>query len=370
MFKIKYALLVFFTFVIGFSIGSEELPFDDTIQNFIKKSDKDMTKYETIDPIFYETNVDSIINIKNSNDVKKIRDNLQQFIWKESYFSFERMPSYTDSNFIDERYSNLSNLEKIDKLTTIMEYDVSSTAYLFLPIEKNYKLVIYHAGHEGDFFNAKETIEFFLNNNYAVLTFSMPLYGQNNNPIIEHENFGILKMTSHDYFYFIDSENFSSIKFFVEPILTSINYSLAKYEFDSIHMVGLSGGAWTTTLYAAIDERINKSFPVGGPLPTYLRVDGNLGHYEQINPELYDIANYLELYVLGSFGDNREQIKIVNKYDSCCHYGITFQTFEENLINLMNNLGSGSFRVFLDDTHMEHKISEKALEIILQYMNK
>jgi hypothetical protein len=64
-------------------------------------------------------------------------------------------------------------------------------------------------------------------------------------------------------------------------------------------MIGLSGGGWTTTLYAAIDPRVRLSFPVAGTLPEYLRV-GRPGAREQFYPDLYKIANYLDLYVMGS----------------------------------------------------------------------
>ena len=364
----KYFVIIFFTFVIAFSIGSGEFPLDDTIKTFfIKFSSNDLTKYETIDSLYLETDVKSIINIHDQNDVDEIRNNLKEFIWKENGFSYERLPSQIENNFHDKKFDNFINLQKIDKLTIEMEYGIASISYLLIPNNPNNELVIYHAGHEGDFLNGTNIIDVLLKNNYSVLIFSMPLYGDNNNPVIVHEKFGKIKMTNHDIFYFLDSQNFSSIKFFVEPILTSINYSINSYEFNSVYMIGISGGAWTATLYSAIDDRIQKSFPVAGPLPLYLRANNeNLGHYEHINPKLYENANYLDLYILGSYGVDREQIKIINKYDSCCHYGITYQTFEDEITNLINSLESGSFSIFLDDTHMEHKISENALDIILK----
>ena len=64
-----------------------------------------------------------------------------------------------------------------------MEYGIDSKAYLFLPKIQNENLIIYHQGHSGDFYNGKETIQYFLDNDFAVLAFSMPLTGQNSNPI-------------------------------------------------------------------------------------------------------------------------------------------------------------------------------------------
>ncbi|WP_371504429.1 hypothetical protein [Nitrosopumilus adriaticus] len=364
----KYLIFIFLTFIIAFFLGSGEFPFDDTIQTFfIKFNSKDLTKYETIDPLYLQTDVESITKIYQKNDIYEIRNNLKEFIWRENSFSYERLPSKIENNFVNEKFYDFSNLQKIDKLTVNMENGISSSSYLLVPNDPNNELVIYHAGHEGDFLHGKKTINSFLKNNYSVLAFSMPLFGNNNNPIIDHPRFGKIKMTNHDSFYFLDSENFSSIKYFVEPILTSLNYSIDSYGFISVYMIGISGGAWTTTLYAAIDDRITKSFPVAGPLPIFLRADNeNLGHYEHINPELYETANYLELYILGSHGANREQVKIINKYDSCCHYGISYQIFEDKIVKILDKLDSGSFEVYLDDTHMGHKISDTSLNLILQ----
>ena len=49
-------------------------------------------------------------------------------------------------------------------------------------------------------------------------------------------------------------------------------------------MIGLSGGGWTTTVYAAIDPRIVKSIPVAGTLPLYLRGDHYNHDLEQYVP--------------------------------------------------------------------------------------
>ena len=46
-----------------------------------------------------------------------------------------------------------------------------------------------------------------------------------------------------------------------------------EYNFKRYSMIGLSGGGWTTVVYAAIDERISDSFSVAGSIPFYLRVD-------------------------------------------------------------------------------------------------
>ena len=84
-----------------------------------------------------------------------------------------------------------------------MEYDVNSISYLFVPESSNNKLVIYHQGHGGDFYKGKDVIQFFLDEGFTVLAFSMPLLGMNNQPVVEVPNIGTIKLTSHEHLRFI-----------------------------------------------------------------------------------------------------------------------------------------------------------------------
>jgi hypothetical protein len=129
-------------------------------------------------------------------------------------------------------------------------------------------------------------------------------------------------------------------------------------------MIGLSGGGWTTTLYAAIDPRVRLSFPVAGTLPDYLRVGrpGDKGDWEQFHPDLYKLANYLDLYVLGSSGRGRRQRQVLNKYDTCCFWGVGYRTYEQHVAKAVGDLGAGAFDVYLDESHRSHLVSREALK--------
>ena len=127
----------------------------------------------------------------------------------------------------------MNNLKQIDKITVNMEHDVNSIAYIFHPEKSNNKLIIYHQGHDGGFVNGKETIDFFLKNNYTVMAFSMPLLGMNSQPVVEIPDLGAVKLESHDHLYFLDSTKFSPLKYFVEPIAVSLNYVDEHFDFDS-----------------------------------------------------------------------------------------------------------------------------------------
>jgi hypothetical protein len=367
------ALLTISVFFIGYVMGSNELPFNDTLKILYRDATQmdNNEKFEYVDPFFYKTNVSSLMDIKTEQDIKEKRKNLIEFIWKESNFPYQDLPTKIETSISDERFDKLTNLKRIDKYTISMDYGVNSTAYLFLAKEENNKLVIYHEGHGGNFVRGYDIISTLLENNYSVIAFSMPLLGLNNQPEVEIPHLGKIVLKNHNNLQFLDNDEFSSIKFFLHPIAVSLNYLDQTYNFDTYYMVGISGGAWTTTLYSAIDDRIQKSYPVGGPLPLFLTINvpGNNGDYELNLPELYNKANFLELFIMGSYGNGREQLKILNKYDSCCYYGISYQVFEDDVKQVMRELGSGSFEVYLDTTHKEHKISETALNLILNSMH-
>ena len=318
--------------------------------------------FEEIDPAYYETDVGSFIQIKTEKEIVKKRKELVKFIWGKKGFPDSNLPT-SEKDIKDNRYVELENLKQIDKLTVTMDYGLISIIYHFIPKKSNNKLMLYHQGHNGDFIHGKDVIAAFINKGYSVMAFSMPLLGMNNQPVVELKRFGKLKLTKHDHLKFLDHP----IKYFIEPITTALNYA-EKLNYDAIHMIGISGGGWTTTLCAAIDTRIMRSYPVAGTYPIYLRSNCNRdwGDYEQTVPELYAIANYLELYIMGSYGKGRKQFQMLNKYDSCCFAGIKYRTYEKTVKEIVARLGKGEFEIFLDDSHKEHKISDPVLKVVFK----
>lgn len=315
--------------------------------------------------IVYENNVNSLIHVKTIDDIPRLKNNLIDFIWSGDGFPNSKLPNNVQTDISNSLYDDFVNLERIDQIDVVMDYGVNSVSYLFVPESSNGKLIIYHQGHGGDFYKGRETIQFFLEHDYTVLAFSMPLLGMNDQPVIEVHNIGTLQLTSHEHFRFLESSSFSPIKFFMEPIAVSLNYLDNNYDFSSYHMIGLSGGGWTTTLYQAIDDRISHNYSIAGSVPIYLRsIPQNYGDYEQWLPELYQNANYLDLYIMNSYGDDRKFVQIFNKYDSCCFSGELYQSYENEIQESIIQLKKGHFDIFLDETHKTHKISEYALKII------
>jgi hypothetical protein len=130
-------------------------------------------------------------------------------------------------------------------------------------------------------------------------------------------------------------------------------------------MMGLSGGGWTTTVYSALDRRIDASYQVAGSYPFYLRNQlggSSTSDFEQVNPEFYQLVDYLELYLLGAA--ERREVQIYNQFDDCCFDGTYANTYRDYVSESAALLG-GSFDIVIDDTVTEHTISRYALDTIL-----
>ena len=371
-------LLISAVFVVVFFYGLSVGVYNIFPYEFLDSSKDILSGQKTIEnnQFVNQADIDSLIKIDNKSDIDQKRNFLTKFFWGVGSTTFERIPAgyipvpEVESDISDSRYSDFQNLKRIDRLTVEMEYDINSISYLFIPEKSNEKLILYHQGHGGDFILGKDTIQFFLNRNFTVLASTMPLVGMNNQPVVEIDGLGKIKLISHDQLRLLEANNFNPMKIFLDPIRINLNFIEMEYDFKQYSMIGLSGGGWTTIIYSAIDERISDSFSVAGSMPFYLRVDDrDIGDYEQTNIDLYQNVNYLELYVLSAYGDGRKHIQIFNKNDPCCFSGNGYETYEFIIKDKISQLGNGDFQVFVDDTHNEHKISDVVLDYIVKNIN-
>ncbi len=178
----------------------------------------------------------------------------------------------------------------------------------------------------------------------------------------------------------------SPIRYFLEPTAISLNYlkepkrAVADQfpRYRAFHMIGLSGGGWTTTVYAAIDPTIRCSFPVAGTIPLYLRSGGSIGDREQFEPSFYRLAGYPDLYVLGAGGQGRKQVQVLVRRDDCCFgvaqhdsqatglpYADAMREYEARVQAALKEIGPGSFRLQIDEKAPSHMISHSTIEEVL-----
>ena len=358
--------LIAVIFFYGFSVGMYKIfPYE-----FLDSSSDALSGQKAIETnqFLNQADIDSLIKIDDKSDIDQKRNFLTEFFWDVGSLQrvIDKSPlPQVEYDISDSRYSDFQNLNRIDKLTVEMEYGINSISYLFIPEVSNEKLILYHQGHGGDFILGQETIQFFLNRDFTVLASTMPLVGMNNQPIVEIDGFGKIKLISHEQLNLLKTNGFNPMRLFIDPIQINLTFLHKEYAFQQYSMIGISGGGWITVIYSAIDERISDSFSVAGSMPFYLRVnDRDIGDYEQTNTDLYQNVNYLEFYVLSGYGEGRKHIQIFNKNDPCCFSGNGYETYEFVIKDKISQLGKGNFQIFIDDTHNEHKISDTALEYI------
>lgn len=362
------AVLTMSSFCLGIVIGRKGYPLFSTLHQIyarafgpaLKPQTEDSNHY-AIEPEYYQYDVRPLISIRSEADVATTRKRLFDFIWPGQGLPVTKIPSEIDTDIRDERCQGLEGLKRIDKITVRMDYGLDSIIYHFIPAVSNNRLVIFHAGHMEDFREGGMVLSFFLRRGYAVLGISMPLMGMNSRPLFDSGHNGRFRLVHHNQFSYLPDP----IKFFVEPVVVALNYT-AQAGYEAVYMIGVSGGGWTTTMCAALDPRILKSYPVAGSSPLFLlsEFEWRWLDYEQTVPDLYRIANFPELYVLGSYGEGRRQLQVLNQFDTCCFYGVKYQVYEGAVKEAVGDLKLGSFAVLSDTTHRQHKISAYALEMI------
>jgi hypothetical protein len=320
---------------------------------------------------------DREITITSSAEIQKKRDELIRFVWGNSGFPVGRMPSSLKKN-VKSPVSHLINLKGVDTLRITMETGVKGMTHHFIP-KKNQKnrLVILHLGHTDNCtFNdnmpgepdigMRKTLSRLLAAGFSVLAVYMPQVTPEDCRW-EHDKLFQRSVTGN------------AMKFFLEPTLASINYLKANYpQYRDISMIGLSGGGWTTTVYAAIDPRVRISIPVAGSLPLYLLHDQYGLDTEQSLESFYRIAGYPDLYLLGSYGAKRKQVQVLNLHDDICFgekqhrtdvagqpFIAAVQSYEKRVRSTLRQIGAGSFRVYIDRTAERHLISENVIENVI-----
>lgn len=312
----------------------------------------------------------ALIGIRTKVKAEAKRQELIDFIWKGR--------GLPDWDTLDLRMNvdnpittvDLKNLTRVDELVVTTDR-LKSHIFRFRPVAPNGRLAIYHAGHSeylGDV-GGDITIQSLLDLGYEVLGFSMPGYGPNTRLPMRAD-----AATAHDSFEHLETSASTPLKYFVEPVAVALNYVIRRHDYDEVRMIGVSGGGWTTTLYAAIDPRIRVSYPVAGSLPLSLRSAAcgapEMGDWEQSRSGLYAIVDYTELYVLGAYGEGRKQIQVLNEFDSCCFWGRRHRVYEHQVRRIVRGLGGGSFRVLLDrSTYDEHAVTPWALDQLLMPEN-
>lgn len=190
-----------------------------------------------------------------------------------------------------------------------------------IPARNSETLVIFHQGHNspcalpnGDY-DFDGTVDFLNQIGYDVANHHMPTYQVNGGA-----GNGYNVSCDHSWFEQFVVQGVPVMKFFLEPVVRTINYALGTAGYKRVVMAGLSGGGWSTVMLSAIDPRIELAIPVAGSLPCDFQHTS--WDFEQFCDSPWAmIANYSSLYVLGSLEENRTHVQILHEKDACCFHG-------------------------------------------------
>jgi hypothetical protein len=322
---------------------------------------------------------DRQVTVHSKAEVKAKREQLIKYIWGDGGYPHQLMPVVQKA--VPSPVDGLEELKRVDEFTLPMWPGLEGLAGHFMPQHPNGELIVLHQGHASTFndtqspeekgFGMQRTIKALLLNGYGVLTVYMP-----------HLRPGDSKGGHGEMFDRNDGGG--PMKFFFNTLVAGLNFIRSRSGSDDspayrdYHMIGLSGGGWTTTVYAAIDPTIHYSFPVAGSIPLYLRSGGSVGDREQWEDSFYRIAGYPDLYVLGAAGAGRRQIQILNRHDGCCfgekqhdavaagrNYDDALHAYVERVQSALQEIGQGSFRLVIDEKAPGHMISHHIIETVI-----
>lgn len=247
------------------------------------------------------------------------------------------------------------DLDRLERWTLAQDHGIDSHALAFFPRVASGPVVVYHQGHNGDVANGAETIATLVRAGHPVVALAMPLLGPNPQPVIDHPRLGRMALDDHGDLAHLEAGDGSPLAWFLTPVVAAINRLEDRGLTDDLAAVGFSGGGWTLTLAAAVDERLQTTIDVAGSLPRYLRAGRDRGDWEQDAPGLLARATYPEQYLLAAAG-GRRYLHVRNRRDRCCFAGDEAAGYMPAVTAAAAGHG-GAVATWIDDSHDQHTLS-------------
>jgi hypothetical protein len=320
--------------------------------------------------------VEELMAVHTEADAAELRAALVAEVWKSAA---GRLPASLPDVERDVQAPELpafTGARRVDRLTVPLPYGLRSVVFLLLPQERgdHGRFAFYHNGHGEEPSTMLRTGQALLDAGYGVLLFAMPLYHWNpkelEDPAAPSRT---VTVESHNDLGPWETPEFSTLRFFLEPLAVAMNHVREAHRPPSVQMIGLSGGGWATTVYPALDPRVTRSYPTAGSLPFFLRSappkpSPTTGDWEQRrdrHPAFYGLTDFPDLYALAAVGEHRRQMQILNRFDDCCFNAVGHRAYEAAVRHRVEVIGNGHWELLEDATHGDHTISPFALSVIL-----
>jgi dienelactone hydrolase len=338
--------------------------------------------------------IETAVTVHNASDVAARRTQLLAWLWG----SPGQLPAHSSSNFAIEpgvtwAPAGTANVASIDRFRFGPPGASYNHGYHVRPAANvRNELVIMHKGHANHVNGTcdeiagsdRAMVQMLVAEGYAVLA----LYMARTSP----EYPCTPNVDVHGQMFANASSPAEAMREFFEPAALSMSYLTATFpSYTRYSMVGLSGGGWATTVYAALDPRIKVSVPVAGSMPLNIRGANDRGDREQFEPAFYSQAGYRDLYVMGTIESGRSQLQILNRRDDCCFsertYLINNRTFvpdpvpgtwdpairayEQEVRTTLADCGGacGTFRLEIDEMATAHMTPWPAIHATLAELN-
>jgi len=211
------------------------------------------------------------------------------------------------------------------------------------------------------------------------MLFEMPRVGSsgfvssdaNRNPSLatlpDGTSFDFTPFSLHEAFAELESiTGMKLLAVFIQPVVDAVSWIIKHYPTSRIFMLGLSGGAWTTHLAAAVDPRIHWSMAVAGSDP----IESAAYDYERRHPSLTRDFGYSRIYLLAG-SNRRPHYHIYNRRDSCCFRPPDdLATIMREMSQLSQVMGIESgYTVMVDESASTHEVGPDSLQIFLEALS-